>query len=137
MLGVLDKTANHSVEAVLAWLWDLYEQYGRDQSPLENAQTIFLVCCKNDDERQKSLDQFQVVRAECYRLIALKNVSSSHQKSHFDHVNQRDTGAPSAYNLCDGELSFNIFMQALQNDRECIEWFAQLHQNRIEEYKQS
>src|SRR5690349_9659844 len=43
-MGVLDKPYEPA-SAVLQWLWELYETYGRDHSPLENAQAIFLTCC--------------------------------------------------------------------------------------------
>src|SRR3546814_3059853 len=66
MLGMLD-APNDPPQAALQWLWDVYEAFGRDQSPLENAQTIYLTCCYDEDERKVGLSKFSAVRNECYR----------------------------------------------------------------------
>jgi hypothetical protein len=131
MMGVLDKP-DEPMTAVLQWLWQLYETYGRDQSPLENAQTIFLTCCYDENERQIGLDKFAAIRSECYRRIATMSVKETLD----ERASQRDTAVSSQFNLCDTSLSFNVFMDVLTDLPGCLVFLESTLASRRSQYQQ-
>lgn len=131
MFGVLD-APHQTVPATLQWLWELYETFGRDQSPLENAQTIYLTCCYDKQDRQTGLNKFNDVRTECYRRIATMTVRQTLDA----HVSERDTAVPSQFNMCDNSLSFHVFMEVLNKQPASLQFFVDTLNNRRAQYAQ-